>query len=274
MHHIYWQNTNTISVEHNIKFIETFKDITIQLDSTQAILAPPQQSPQQPTPQQVPHATTQPTTQPTQLCQSQCAPKLSQIVQQIAQGEFTTGAHANEDYPTEDDEDDVVATLIEEVENDLKSLAKAQACTDWPRWKEVMDSEIATLDHTSTWSDISKPAHKNIVGSKWVFHIKQKADDTIQKYKACLIACGFTQIFGIDYYHMYCPIARLMSIHFLLAMAAQHNWEVDTFNFNGAYLNGELEDSEEIYMHQPPGYETTFGIKQHHKSLYGLKQAG
>jgi len=57
-------------------------------------------------------------------------------------------------------------------------------------------------------------------------------------------------------------------------MAAWHNWEIDTFNFNGAYLNGELEDSEEIYMHQPPGYETESGVKRLHKSLYGLKQAG
>ncbi len=40
------------------------------------------------------------------------------------------------------------------------------------------------------------------------------------------------------------------------------------------YLNGELEDGEEIYMRQPPGYETTSGIKWLHKSLYSLKQAG
>jgi len=57
-------------------------------------------------------------------------------------------------------------------------------------------------------------------------------------------------------------------------MAAWHDWEINTFDFNGAYLNGELEDSKEIYMHQPPGYETPSGIKWLHKSLYGLKQAG
>jgi len=123
-HHIYWQNTNTISVECNIKFVKTFKDITIQPDLTQAILVPPHQSPQQPTTQQVPHATTQPMSQPTQPHHSQHASKLSQIVQQIAQGEFTTGAHANNDYPAEDDDGNVVATLIEEVENNPKSLAE------------------------------------------------------------------------------------------------------------------------------------------------------
>src|SRR6266404_4182170 len=108
-HRIYWQNTNTISVDRNIKFIETFKDITIQPDLTQIIPVPPPQSPQQPTSQQIPHATPQPTSQPPQPRQSQRVPKPSQIVQQIAQGEFTTGAHANDNYPAEDDDGDIVA---------------------------------------------------------------------------------------------------------------------------------------------------------------------
>ena len=86
-------------------------------------------------------------------------------------------------------------------------------------------------------------------------------DGTIQKYKARLVTHGFTQIYSVDYFHTYSPVARLTSIHLLLAMAAQHDWEIDTFDFNSTYLNRELEDGEEIYMRQPPGYETESGIK-------------
>ena len=58
-------------------------------------------------------------------------------------------------------------------------------------------------------------------------------------------------------------------------MAARHNWDINTFNFNRAYLKRELEDGEEIYMKQPPGYEDdTTTVKRLLKSLYGLKQAG
>ena len=139
-----------------------------------------------------------------------------------------TSNYAEADCIADDEHGDFVATLIEEVENNPKSLSEAQAHNDWPRWKEAMDAEITTLDRAGTWSNIPQPTHKNIVGSKWVYRIKRKADGTIQKYKARLVACGFTQIYSIDYYHTYSPVARLTSIRFLLAMAARHDWEIDT----------------------------------------------
>src|SRR6266404_5013936 len=173
-HQIYWQNTNTISVEHDIKFINVFKDINIQPDSEQETPASPQQPPQEPAPSQTPHTMMQPTSQPSQPRWSQRVPKPSQLVQQIAQGEFTTSNYAEAGCIADDEHGDFVTTLIEEVENDPKSLSEAQARNDWPRWKQAMDAEITTLDRTSTWSDVPQPTHKNIVGSKWVYRIKRK----------------------------------------------------------------------------------------------------
>ena len=48
----------------------------------------------------------------------------------------------------------------------------------------------------------------------------------------------------------------MASFRTILALAARQDWEVDAFNFNSAYLNGELGDDMEIYMEEPPGYET------------------
>ena len=109
---------------------------------------------------------------------------------------------------------------------------------------------------------------------KWVFRIKRKANGSIEKYKACLIARGFTQCFGINYFNTFSPVARLASFQIILAYTAHHDWDIDTFDFNGAYLNGELNANEDIYMQEPPGYSTEGEFVKHlKKSLYGLKQA-
>jgi reverse transcriptase-like protein len=139
-----------------------------------------------------------------------------------------------------------------------------------------MDKEIQMLEQARTWETVMHPPNKNIVSSKWVYRIKRKADGSIDKYKAHLVARGFTQIYGINYYNTYSPVAKLTSFRMILAMAVCHNWEIESFDFNGAYLNGTLSDNKEIYMKEPPGYETQgeSSVKCLHKLLYGLKQAG
>lgn len=55
-----------------------------------------------------------------------------------------------------------------------------------------MDKEIDTLERAGTWTTVTRPTGKNIVGSKWVFRIKRKSDGTVDKYEARLVARGFT----------------------------------------------------------------------------------
>ena len=171
--------------------------------------------------------------------------------------------------------DEIIAEAIEETSTDPKSLAEAQSRADWPRWKEAMDKEMSTLEKAGTWKTVPRPTDKNIVGSKWVFRIKRKADGTVDKYKARLVARGFSQIYGVDFFNTYSPVARLSSFRLILAIAARYDWEVESFDFVGAYLNGELDDNEEIYMDSPPGYSNDADtVKRLLKALYGLKQAG
>jgi len=169
----------------------------------------------------------------------------------------------------------MVAVAIQEVQGDPKTLQQARSRTDWPQWQEAMDREISTLEGAHTWESVPRPPGKNIVGSKWVFRIKRNAEGKVQKYKARLVARGFTQVFGQDYYDTFSPVARLASFRAVLALAARHDWEIDVFDFIGAYLNGELDEDEEIYMQPPPGYEGQGeNVMRLRKSLYGLKQAG
>src|ERR1700678_809399 len=101
-----------------------------------------------------------------------------------------------------------------------------------------------------------RPPGANVVDCRWVLRIKKNAAGEIEKYKARLVTKGFTQIYGVDYYKTYAPIARLASFRLLLAIAARNRWAVDTFDFDSAYLNCNLKEDEVIYLEQPVGYET------------------
>jgi len=81
---------------------------------------------------------------------------------------------------------------IQEAQNDPKTIQEAKSRTDWPLWKVVMDKELAMFEKARTWDTVTHPKGKNIVGSKWVFCIKRKANRSVDKYKARLVAHGFT----------------------------------------------------------------------------------
>ena len=101
---------------------------------------------------------------------------------------------------------------------------------------------------------VEPPAGANIVGSKWVFQAKKDADGNVIRKKAHLIAQGFSQVPGVDYFNTFAPVARLASIRTIMALAACNNMEMDQINIKGAYLNSKLTPDKVIYMCQPPGY--------------------
>ena len=173
-------------------------------------------------------------------------------------------------------EPELVASAIQEVQSEPKTINEARSRSDWPSWQAAMEKEMSTLERTMTWTSVPRPKGRNVVGSKWVFRIKRKSDGSVEKYKARLVARGFTQVYGEDYYDTFSPVAKLSSFRLIMGLAARFSWEIDSFDFTGAYLNGELDADEEIYMEEPPGYESqgVDTVKRLWKSLYGLKQAG
>jgi hypothetical protein len=151
----------------------------------------------------------------------------------------------------------IVMAALENFEHDPKSLKDAQSHSDWPCWKEAMDIEMAMLKKTKTWITVPQPPGKNIVHSKWVYCIKHRPEGQITKYKACLVTKGYTQIYGIDYYDTFSPVMWLASLCTILAYATHHDWEIESFDFNSTYLNGILTEDKEVYMQEPPTYETS-----------------
>ncbi|RVW70009.1 Retrovirus-related Pol polyprotein from transposon RE1 [Vitis vinifera] len=141
-------------------------------------------------------------------------------------------------------------------------------------WKKAVQDEIDALEKNGTWTITDLPVGKRPVGCKWIFTIKYKADGSVERFKARLVARGFTQSYGIDYQETFAPVAKLNTIRILLSLAVNQDWCLQQLDIKNVFLNGDLE--EEVYMEIPPGFEESKAKNQVcklQKSLYGLKQS-
>ena len=86
-------------------------------------------------------------------------------------------------------------------------------------WKRAANSEYESLMNNQTWELVPPPDNKNIVGSRWVFKVKHAADGTAERFKARLVAQGYSQSQGVDYHEIFSPMVRYSSIRSLLAVA-------------------------------------------------------
>ena len=141
-------------------------------------------------------------------------------------------------------------------------------------WKDAMCSEFESLTKNHRWDIVDKPNDKNIVGCKWVYKVKHDDKGNISRYKARLVAQGYTQKEGIDYGEVFAPFVKYNSIRSLLAIANELDLDVHQMDVTFAFLQGDLE--EEIYMQQPEGFidkDHPNKVCRLRKSIYGLKQS-
>ena len=65
------------------------------------------------------------------------------------------------------------------------------------------------------------PFEKNLLKTKWVYKLKHGADGSLKTFKVRLVACGYAQVFGVDFDDTYSPVSRLTSLRIVFAIAAQ-----------------------------------------------------
>jgi len=156
--------------------------------------------------------------------------------------------------------------------SDPLSIEDAMSRDDSRLWKDAMKEEVNSLIKNNTWELVSLPHGRKTITNKCVFRTKVKSDGSLDRYKARLVARGFSQRSGIDYSDTFAPVVRYESVRTVLALAAVKDFEIKQFDVKTAFLYGDLE--EEIFMDQPEGFDDgSSQVCLLKKVLYGLKQA-
>ena len=160
-----------------------------------------------------------------------------------------------------------------------RSVSEALASPHAEKWIEAINKEMDAHKANGTWELTELPEGRKVIGSRWVFIIKRNSDGTIDRYKARLVAQGFTQMPGVDYDQTFSPTTRLSALRTILVKAAFNGEFIETIDVSNAYLNGEIESQYEVYMRQPEGFQQRGPNGENwvcrlKKGLYGLKQSG
>ena len=161
------------------------------------------------------------------------------------------------------------------------TIAKALKGPHAKEWREAIRKELDSLfrkHQTFTIQPIQHPA--KIMKSKLIFKVKANENNTIEKFKVRLTACGYCLVKGVDYDESFAPVAHASAIKVVLERAAalkQHTHKID---ITTAYLYAPLNENKPIYMKLPANTDL-FGIPVPpghaallQGNLYGMPQAG
>lgn len=164
-----------------------------------------------------------------------------------------------------------VSMLVQNSDEPL-SYDEAMSSAEAEEWQSAMKCEYDALISNGTWKLVDRPKGGNVVKCKWVFKKKFDSSGHFERFKARLVARGFSQKPGIDYSETFSPVVRHSTMRILFSLANELDLEMEHLDVTCAFLNAEL--AETIYMEQPVGFSSDKNkVCLLLKSIYGLKQA-
>ena len=122
--------------------------------------------------------------------------------------------------------------IVFNTEDDSKTFEKAMVSRDSSFCKEAVNDEMDSILSNNTWVLMDLPTGSKPISCKWVFRRKYNTNGSIQTFKVRLVAKGFKQREGVDYFDTYASMARIMSIRMLLALASIYKLIVHQIDIN------------------------------------------
>ncbi|GBP67411.1 Retrovirus-related Pol polyprotein from transposon TNT 1-94 [Eumeta japonica] len=142
-----------------------------------------------------------------------------------------------------------LCTSSNEKLNDPVTVQEALQRSFRDKWIAAMNEELEAFKENNAWTEVDKvPSDKTIIQCKWVFKTKLESDNIV-RYRARLVAKGFTQKPGVDYDETFSPVVRHSSLRMLFALSVQLDLNITHLDVKTAFLNGDIK--EDIYMASP-----------------------
>ena len=83
--------------------------------------------------------------------------------------------------------------------------------------------ELDALSSNDKWVLVLHPPHTNIVGSKWVFHVKYLVDGIVDHLKARLVAKDYSQLPGLDFHDTFSPVIKSFTVCLVISLAVSYH---------------------------------------------------
>jgi len=189
-------------------------------------------------------------------------PEASRIVERIEQGREILLNHANFAIFSGGVVEQVEPTTFNEVwdHNDPRTREK---------WREAINKQFEEMKKKEVWEVMKKeviPQDTRTIKCKWIFKIKRNG-----VFRARLVACGYSQIPGIDFNQTFAPVVNNVSFRIILITKLCCDLQASIFGVETTFLHNDLR--EEMYMNVREGMEqdsNSFVILK--KTIYGLVQ--
>ncbi|UYV75826.1 hypothetical protein LAZ67_13001452 [Cordylochernes scorpioides] len=145
--------------------------------------------------------------------------------------------------------------ILEPEERIPENYEEAINCENKYEWLEAMKEELYSINKHKVWTLVQREKNMKIINCKWIFSIKSTPSK--------------------EYEESFSPVIRKESLRAIVALAAQLNLVITSYDVKTAYLYGELKET--IFMKQPEGFVEKGEedkVCKLLKSIYGLPQSG
>lgn len=161
----------------------------------------------------------------------------------------------------------------EDLDEDSLTYEEVMSGPEREQWCNAMEEELKSFHENEAWEIVNKPSDAKVVQCRWVYKKKLNIDNTV-RYRARLVAKGYTQREGIDYKETFSPVLKYSTLKLLFALSVKLDLNITHLDVTTAFLNGRLDET--VYMELPQNFKCDSNqneVLKLKRAIYGLKQS-